>query len=86
MDDIYQKLIDSTEDETQKKMFKVYSLLEQNHGRFFMFEQFFDCTSENMLDEKIQVLTDLANGKTIAEIPNFYDILEKYPSDGTIWD
>ena len=46
--------------------------------------QFFDIESDKLLDEKIEVLTDLKNGKTIAEIPRFYDILENYPAD--MWD
>ena len=46
--------------------------------------EFFDTDSDKMLDEKIQVLTDLKNGKTVEEIPNFYDILELYPND--MWD
>ena len=46
--------------------------------------EFFDTDSDKMLDEKIQVLTDLKNGKSIEEIPNFYDILELYPKD--MWD
>lgn len=48
--------------------------------------RFFDIDSDKMLDEKIKVLKDLKAGKTIAEIPTFYDILELYPADGEIWD
>lgn len=47
--------------------------------------QFFDVDSDKMLDEKIEVLTALKNGKTISEIPKFYDVLELMPKDG-IWD
>jgi hypothetical protein len=46
--------------------------------------EFLDLDSDRLLDLKIQVLTDLKNGKSIAEIPRFYDILEKYPAD--MWD
>ena len=46
--------------------------------------QFFDIESDRLLDLKIEVLTDLKNGKTIAEIPRFYDILENYPAG--MWD
>lgn len=46
--------------------------------------EFLDLDSDYMLDTKISVLTDLKNGKSIADIPNFYDILEKYPTD--MWD
>lgn len=51
---------------------------------------FFDTTSDEKLDLKIEVLTDLKKGKTIAEIPKFYDILELYPEDKdgveVLWD
>ena len=47
----------------------------------------FDLDSDKLLDEKIDVLTKLKNGKTIEDIKNFYDILEKYPEDNNImWD
>ena len=48
--------------------------------------QFFDLDSDRLLDEKIEVLTALKEGKQISEIPNFYDILELYPKDGEHWD
>lgn len=48
-------------------------------------DKFFDVDSDKMLDKKIEVLTALKVGKTIAEIPNFYDILELMPKKG-IWD
>ena len=48
-------------------------------------DRFFDEESDKMLDEKIEVLTALKEGKTIGEIPNFYDILELMPKEG-IWD
>lgn len=51
-----------------------------------MLIQFFDLDSDRLLDEKIEVLTALKEGKQIADIPNFYDILELYPKDGTHWD
>lgn len=51
-----------------------------------MLAQFFDLDSDRMLDEKIGVLTALKEGKQISDIPNFYDILELYPKDGTHWD
>jgi hypothetical protein len=47
--------------------------------------KFFDLDSDEMLDAKIEVLEALKSGKTIGEIPNFYDILELMPKDG-IWD
>ena len=48
--------------------------------------QFFDLDSDELLDEKIRVLTALKDGKQIADIPNFYDILESYPKNGEHWD
>lgn len=55
-----------------------------------MLTQFFDLNSDELLDEKIKVLTALKEGKQIADIPNFYDILELYPKGGdgtdTHWD
>lgn len=55
-----------------------------------MLSQFFDLDSDELLDEKIEVLTALQEGKQIADIPNFYDILELYPKGEdeteTHWD
>ncbi len=51
-----------------------------------MLLQFFDLDSDKLLDEKIEVLTALKEGKQISEIPRLYDILELYPKDGTHWD
>ena len=51
-----------------------------------MMIQFFDLDSDELLDEKIEDLTALKEGKQISEIPNFYDILELYPKDGEHWD
>ena len=47
--------------------------------------KFFDVDSDKMLDEKIEVLTALKEGKPIAEIPKFYDVLELYPKN-QMWD
>lgn len=49
-------------------------------------QKFFDLFSDELLDEKIKVLTALKEGKQISEIPNFYDILELYPKDDEHWD
>ena len=49
-------------------------------------QKFFDLFSDDLLDEKIEVLTALKEGKQISEIPNFYDILELYPKDDEHWD
>lgn len=53
---------------------------------FVPLEQFFDSDSNMLLDEKIEVLTALKEGKHISDIPNFYDILELYPKKGIHWD
>lgn len=50
------------------------------------FAGYFDAASDNLLDEKIEVLQALKDGKTIAEIPLFYDVLELLPDEGEIWD
>lgn len=49
-------------------------------------QKFFDLFSDELLDEKIEALTALKEGKQISEIPNFYDILELYPKDDEHWD
>lgn len=48
-------------------------------------DKFFDTDSDKMLDEKIEVLTALKDGKSISEIPKFYDVLELMPKDD-MWD
>ena len=50
-----------------------------------MIMKYFDTDSDKMLDEKIQVLEALKAGKSIEEIPNFYDVFELLPKEG-IWD
>lgn len=47
--------------------------------------KYFNLDSDELLDEKIEVLTALKEGKTIEEIPNFYKVLEDLPKEG-IWD
>jgi len=65
----------------EEKKIKIMQLLSEIYEPLL---EFFDVDSDKMLDEKIKVLTDLKNGKKIADIPNFYDILELYPTD--MWD
>lgn len=65
----------------EEKKIKIMQLLSEIYEPML---EFFDVDSDKMLDEKIKVLTDLKNGKKIADIPNFYDILELYPTD--MWD
>lgn len=47
--------------------------------------KFFDLSSDELLDEKIEVLEQLLAGKAPADIPKYYDVLELYPKEG-IWD
>ena len=65
----------------EDKKLQILELLSQVYDPML---EFFNVDSDKMLDEKIKVLTDLKNGKSISEIPNFYDILEDYPEG--IWD
>ena len=48
--------------------------------------RFFNINSDRMLDKKIKVLTELKEGKLISEIPEFYDVLELYPTNNVLWD
>lgn len=66
----------------RKKIKIMRLLLEVDNYEIY---KFFDDESDEMLDEKIEVLTALKEGKTIAEIPNFYDVLELYPKN-EMWD
>ena len=68
----------------EEKMLKIFELLAKVDD--LLINKFFDIESDKMLDEKIEVLTALANGKKPSEIPKYYDILELYPKDGQIWD
>lgn len=46
--------------------------------------KYFNLDSNELLDEKIEVLTQIKDGKTIGEIPNFYKVLEDLPDN--MWD
>ena len=74
-----------TDRQTFEKKVKVMDLLLETAGLSNEVDQFFDEDSEELLDEKIEVLTALKEGKPIAEIPKFYDVLELMPKEG-IWD
>lgn len=50
-----------------------------------MLEKYFDSESDKLLDEKIQVLEALKEGKNIKDIPHFYEVFELLPEEGT-WD
>ena len=69
--------------EKEEKLLIIASLLAEVYEPLL---RFFDFESEEMLDDKIEVLTALKNGKTISEIPKFYDILELYPDENEMWD
>lgn len=47
---------------------------------------YFDVDSEELLDEKIEVLEQIKDGKKIQDIPHFYEVLEKLPGKGSLWD
>ena len=51
-----------------------------------LFHKFFDEDSDKLLDEKINVLNQLFNGKPPDEIEHYYDVLELYPAEGMMWD
>ena len=69
------------------KKIKIFELLSKVYDPLLCF---FNVDSDEMLDLKIEVLTDLKNGKTISEIPKFYEILELYPEEKdrevVLWD
>ena len=67
----------------EKKLMKVHQLLTEVSD--VLVDRFFDLDSENLLDEEIEVLTALKNGKKPEEIPKYYAILEKFTPDQH-WD
>lgn len=69
-----------SEREKQEKLLKVAELLAYSFGVPEM--KYFNVESEELLDEKIEVLTQIKEGKPIEEIPNFYKVLEDLPTEG----
>lgn len=69
-----------------EKMIQVMELYDEVAGLDFLVSKFFDLDSEENLDLKIKVLSKLKDGVAPADIPEYYDILELYPQDGTIWE
>lgn len=67
----------------EEKLMKVHHLLTEVSD--VLVDRFFDLDSENLLDEKIEVLTALKNGKKPEEIPKYYAVLEKFTPDQH-WD
>lgn len=67
----------------EEKKIQIMDLLSYAIGIPVM--KYFNLDSDELLDEKIEVLTQIKEGKTIAEIPNFYKVLEDLPEDD-MWD
>lgn len=71
--------------EVEKKHFEMLQLSIK--VRDYVFNKFFDIESMEMLDEKIEVMKQIIDGRPIDEIKNYYKVLELYPKDDTIlWD
>lgn len=69
-----------------EKMIQVMELYAEVSGMDLLVSKFFDLDSEEKLDLKIKVLTQLKNGIPSKDIPGYYSILELYPEDGVMWD
>ncbi len=67
----------------QEKLIKVHMLLAEVSD--VLVDRFFDVNSEELLDEKIEVLTALKDGKAPDQIPKYYSILENFSLDQH-WD
>lgn len=67
----------------EEKKIQIMDLLSYAIGISEM--KYFNLDSDELLDEKIEVLTQIKEGKTITEIPNFYKVLEDLPEDD-MWD
>lgn len=67
----------------EEKLMKVYALLAEVSD--VLVDRFFDVDSEELLDEKIEVLTALKDGKSPDQIPHYYSILESFNPDQH-WD
>lgn len=68
----------------EEKLMKIMRLLSYVIGIPEMV--YFDVDSEELLDEKIEVLEQIKDGKKIQDIPHFYEVLEKLPGKGSLWD
>lgn len=68
-----------------EKMLKVEDLYAKALAEGIPELKYFDLSSEELLDEKIEALTQICKGKPIGEIPDFHKILEKLPTEG-LWD
>lgn len=66
-----------------EKHIKIHELLLNVDD--MLVSKFFDLESEELLDEKIDVLTKLSKGIPPKDIENYYKVLELYPKN-EIWD
>ena len=78
-----------TEIEIARKLDEIDRLMVECSD--YLVHRFFDHESLKMLDDKIEVLRRLNAGERPDKIPNYYKILEKYPSSTgksatTLWD
>ena len=64
--------------ETLNRIFRteLAMMFLENIDKFGMYAKYYDMDSMELLDEKYEVLEQLAAGKSRDEIPGFYDILE----------
>ena len=60
----------------EEKLMKVHALFAEVSD--VLVDRFFDADSEELLDEKIEVLTALKDGKPPDQIPNYYSVLENF--------
>lgn len=67
-----------------EKKLKIMQLV--NEVDDYLIRQFFDVESDELLDEKIEVLTALKDETVPDDIPKYYDVLELMPDDETHWD
>ena len=51
-----------------------------------VYAHFFDPFNPNNIEKKLEYLTLIKNGKKVAEIPDFIDILDDYPPKDVLWD
>lgn len=73
--------------ENIEKLNKIAALItDPTTGFPIAFTQFFDFESDAMLDKKLEVLTEMHGGKSYADVPGFYDILELWPGNNEHWD
>jgi hypothetical protein len=75
-------------DLTTDTLYRKYEQMKEQYFRTtdrFIFK-FFDPSSMELLDDKIEVLSAIIEGKSIWQIPKDYRVLELYPPPGEMWD